>query len=306
MVYDDITELIGKTPLLKLNRYSGDKGFKAEIYAKLEYFNPAGSIKDRVGKALIEAAEKAGKLKPGATVIEPTSGNTGIGLASVAASRGYRAIFTMPETMSIERRKLIAAYGAEIVLTPGSEGMKGAIAKADELNSQIEGSFVPGQFVNPANPKAHYETTGSEIWDDTDGKVDIFVSAVGTGGTLTGIAAYLKEQNPDIKAYAVEPKESPVLSGGRPGIHKIQGIGAEFVPETLDTSLYDGVITVRSDDAFEASREFAVKEGVLVGISSGAAIWAAAELAKKDENIGKIIVTILPDSGERYLSTELY
>ncbi|MDO4859522.1 MAG: cysteine synthase A [Bacillota bacterium] len=305
-IYNGLTELIGNTPLLKLNKYGKDQDLKGNIIVKLEYYNPAGSVKDRVGKEMIEEAEKKGVLKPGATIIEPTSGNTGIGLAAVAASKGYKAIFTMPDTMSIERRKLLAAYGADIVLTPGAEGMKGAIAKAEELNKEIEGSIIPGQFVNPDNPKAHYEHTGPEIWKDAEGKVDAFVSAVGTGGTLTGTGKYLKEQNPDIKVVAVEPKDSPVLSGGQPGPHKIQGIGAGFVPDILDTSVYDEIITVANEDAFETSRNFAKTEGILIGISSGSALWAAVQLAKRDEFAGKNIVAILADNGERYLSTALY
>ncbi|MBQ1401199.1 MAG: cysteine synthase A, partial [Firmicutes bacterium] len=289
-IYNGLTELIGNTPLLKLNKYGKDQDLKGNIIVKLEYYNPAGSVKDRVGKEMIEEAEKKGVLKPGATIIEPTSGNTGIGLAAVAASKGYKAIFTMPDTMSIERRKLLAAYGADIVLTPGAEGMKGAIAKAEELNKEIEGSIIPGQFVNPDNPKAHYEHTGPEIWKDAEGKVDAFVSAVGTGGTLTGTGKYLKEQNPDIKVVAVEPKDSPVLSGGQPGPHKIQGIGAGFVPDILDTNLYDEIITVANEDAFETSRNFAKAEGILIGISSGSALWAAVQLAKRDEFAGKNIV----------------
>ncbi|MBR6444721.1 MAG: cysteine synthase A, partial [Firmicutes bacterium] len=282
-IYNGLTELIGNTPLLKLNKYGKDQDLKGNIIVKLEYYNPAGSVKDRVGKEMIEEAEKKGVLKPGATIIEPTSGNTGIGLAAVAASKGYKAIFTMPDTMSIERRKLLAAYGAEIVLTPGAEGMKGAIAKADELNKEIEGSVIPGQFVNPDNPKAHYEHTGPEIWKDAEGKVDAFVSAVGTGGTLTGAGRFLKEQNPDIKVVAVEPKDSPVLSGGQPGPHKIQGIGAGFRPDILDTDLYDEIITVENEDAFSTARNFAKAEGILIGISSGSALWAAVQLAKRDE-----------------------
>ncbi|MBQ2677435.1 MAG: cysteine synthase A [Firmicutes bacterium] len=305
-IYNGLTELIGNTPLLKLNKYGKDQDLKGNIIVKLEYYNPAGSVKDRVGKEMIEEAEKKGVLKPGATIIEPTSGNTGIGLAAVAASKGYKAIFTMPDTMSIERRKLLAAYGADIVLTPGAEGMKGAIAKAEELNKEIEGSIIPGQFVNPDNPKAHYEHTGPEIWKDAEGKVDAFVSAVGTGGTLTGTGKYLKEQNPGIKVVAVEPKDSPVLSGGQPGPHKIQGIGAGFVPDILDTSVYDEIITVANEDAFETARNFATAEGILIGISSGSALWAAVQLAKRDEFAGKNIVAILADNGERYLSTALY
>ena len=305
-IYNGLTELIGNTPLLKLNKYGKDQDLKGNIIVKLEYYNPAGSVKDRIGKEMIEEAEKKGVLKPGATIIEPTSGNTGIGLAAVAASKGYKAIFTMPDTMSIERRKLLAAYGADIVLTPGAEGMKGAIAKAEELNKEIEGSIIPGQFVNPDNPKAHYEHTGPEIWKDAEGKVDAFVSAVGTGGTLTGTGKYLKEQNPGIKVVAVEPKDSPVLSGGQPGPHKIQGIGAGFVPDILDTSVYDEIITVANEDAFETARNFATAEGILIGISSGSALWAAVQLAKRDEFAGKNIVAILADNGERYLSTALY
>ena len=305
-IYNGLTELIGRTPLLKLNKYGQDQDLKGNIIVKLEYYNPAGSVKDRVGKEMIEEAEKKGVLKPGATIIEPTSGNTGIGLAAVAASKGYKAIFTMPDTMSIERRKLLAAYGADIVLTPGADGMKGAIAKAEELNKEIPGSIIPGQFVNPDNPKAHYENTGPEIWKDAEGKVDAFVSAVGTGGTLTGTGKFLKEQNPDIKVVAVEPKDSPVLSGGQPGPHKIQGIGAGFVPDILDTELYDEIITVANEDAFETSRNFAKAEGILIGISSGSALWAAVQLAKRDEFAGKNIVAILADNGERYLSTALY
>ena len=305
-IYNGLTELIGRTPLLKLNKYGKDQDLKGNIIVKLEYYNPAGSVKDRVGKEMIEEAEKKGVLKPGATIIEPTSGNTGIGLAAVAASKGYKAIFTMPDTMSIERRKLLAAYGADIVLTPGADGMKGAIAKAEELNKEIPGSIIPGQFVNPDNPKAHYENTGPEIWKDAEGKVDAFVSAVGTGGTLTGTGKFLKEQNPDIKVVAVEPKDSPVLSGGQPGPHKIQGIGAGFVPDILDTELYDEIITVANEAAFETSRNFAKAEGILIGISSGSALWAAVQLAKRDEFAGKNIVAILADNGERYLSTALY
>ena len=305
-IYNGLTELIGRTPLLKLNKYGKDQDLKGNIIVKLEYYNPAGSVKDRIGKEMIEEAEKKGVLKPGATIIEPTSGNTGIGLAAVAASKGYKAIFTMPDTMSIERRKLLAAYGADIVLTPGADGMKGAIAKAEELNKEIPGSIIPGQFVNPDNPKAHYENTGPEIWKDAEGKVDAFVSAVGTGGTLTGTGKFLKEQNPDIKVVAVEPKDSPVLSGGQPGPHKIQGIGAGFVPDILDTELYDEIITVANEDAFETSRNFAKAEGILIGISSGSALWAAVQLAKRDEFAGKNIVAILADNGERYLSTALY
>ncbi|MDR3310377.1 MAG: cysteine synthase A [Oscillospiraceae bacterium] len=305
-VYQSLTELIGKTPLLNLRGYASKLGLKAEVLGKLEYFNPAGSVKDRIALAMIADAEAAGKLKPGSVIIEPTSGNTGIGLASVAASRGYRAILTMPETMSVERRKLLAAYGAEIVLTEGSKGMKGAIARAEELAAEIPNAFIPGQFVNPVNPKIHRETTGPEIWDDTDGKVDIFVSGVGTGGTISGAGGYLKEKNPNLKIVAVEPFDSPVLSEGRAGGHKIQGIGAGFVPDTLDTKIYDEIITVKNEDAFQSARDVAKAEGLLVGISSGAAIWAAAELAKRPENAGKVIVAVLPDTGERYLSTALF
>ena len=301
-----MTELVGHTPLLEVANLEQKYGLKARVLVKLEYFNPAGSVKDRIAKAMIDDALASGALKRDSVIIEPTSGNTGIGLAAVAASKGYKAIFTMPDTMSIERRKLLAAYGAEIVLTPGADGMKGAIAKAEELNKEIEGSIIPGQFVNPDNPKAHYEHTGPEIWKDTEGKVDAFVSAVGTGGTLTGTGKYLKEQNPDIKVVAVEPKDSPVLSGGQPGPHKIQGIGAGFVPDILDTDLYDEIITVANEDAFSTSRNFARAEGVLIGISSGSALWAAVQLAKRDEFAGKNIVAILADNGERYLSTALY
>ncbi len=299
-------ELIGKTPLLKASRYSEAAGVSSPLLVKLEYLNPAGSVKDRIALAMIEDAEARGILKPGATIIEPTSGNTGIGLAAVAAAKGYKAIFTLPETMSVERRKLLKAYGAELVLTEGSKGMKGAIAKADELQAQIEGSVILGQFVNPANPKVHYETTGPEIWQQTDGNVDIFVAGVGTGGTLSGTGRYLKEQNPAVKVIAVEPATSPVLSKGTAGPHKIQGIGAGFVPDTLDTSVYDEVITVENEEAFEEGRRFALSEGILVGISSGAALKAASLLAAREENKGKTIVVILPDSGDRYLSTPLF
>jgi cysteine synthase A len=301
-----LTDLIGKTPLLELGRYGAKQGATAVIIAKLEYFNPAGSVKDRIALAMIDEAEASGKLKPGSVIIEPTSGNTGIGLASVAAARGYRVILTMPETMSIERRSLLAAYGAELVLTEGAKGMKGAIAKADELAAETPNSFIPGQFVNPANPKIHRETTGPEIWEDTDGNVDIFVSGVGTGGTITGAGEYLKSKNPSIKIVAVEPADSPVLSEGRSGPHKIQGIGAGFVPEVLNEKIYDEIITVTNDDAFVAGREAASVEGLLIGISSGAALWAATQLAKRPENAGKNIVVILPDTGERYLSTPLF
>ena len=300
-------ELIGGTPLLEAGRYSKKAGVnKAVILAKLEYLNPAGSVKDRIALAMIEDAEKRGILKPGATIIEPTSGNTGIGLAAVAAAKGYRAILTLPDTMSIERRNLRKAYGAELVLTEGSKGMKGAIAKAEELNREIEGSVILGQFINPANPKIHKETTGPEIWKQTDGKVDIFVAGVGTGGTITGVGEYLKEQNPDIQIVAVEPAGSPVLSKGTPGAHKIQGIGAGFVPQTLNTEIYDEVITIENEDAFKEGRAFATSEGILVGISSGAALKAAVILAGRQENAGKVIVALLPDSGDRYLSTALF
>lgn len=305
-VYESVDQLVGHTPLLELKRVEEAHEVSARILGKLEYFNPAGSIKDRIAKAMIDDAEAAGILKPGATIIEPTSGNTGIGLASIAAARGYQLILTMPETMSVERRNLIKAYGAKIVLTDGAKGMTGAIEKANELAAEIEGSFIPGQFINPANPAIHKATTGPEIWQDTDGTVDILVAGVGTGGTLTGIGQYLKEQNPEVKLVAVEPSDSPVLSEGRAGSHKIQGIGAGFVPEVLDTTLYDEVITVESDDAFAIGREIGREEGVLVGISSGAAVWAALELAKRPENEGKTIVAILPDAGERYLSTPMF
>lgn len=305
-IYNSITELIGKTPLLKANRFSQEKNLSANIFAKLEYFNPAGSVKDRIAKNMIEDAEQKGLLRPGATIIEPTSGNTGIGLASAAAAKGYKAILTMPETMSVERRNLLKAYGAEIVLTEGTKGMKGAIAKAEELKDEIDGAVILGQFVNPANPQIHYSTTGPEIWDDTDGSVDIFIAGVGTGGTLSGTGKFLKEKNPDVKVIAVEPKTSPVLSEGKAGPHKIQGIGAGFIPDTLDTSVYDEVIRVANEDAFTASKQFAHSEGVLVGISSGAALHAATVLAQRPENKGKNIVVILPDTGERYLSTDLY
>ncbi len=305
-IYTSADQLIGKTPLLELTHIEKKLGLKAKILAKLEYFNPAGSVKDRIAKAMIDAAEKIGQLKPGSVIIEPTSGNTGIGLASVAAARGYRIIIVMPETMSVERRQLMKAYGAELVLTEGAKGMKGAIAKADELAKEIPGAFVTGQFVNPANPQAHFETTGPEIWADTDGAVDYFVAGVGTGGTITGTGRYLKSQNPDVKVVAVEPASSAVLSTGVAGPHKIQGIGAGFVPDVLDTKIYDEIIPVSNDDAFATGKEIGKNEGVLVGISSGAAVWAAIELAKRPENEGKTIVVLLPDTGERYLSTPLF
>ena len=304
--YKKITDLIGGTPLLELTNTEKINELSATVLAKLEYFNPAGSVKDRVAKAMIDDAEAKGILKEGSVIIEPTSGNTGIGLAAVAASRGYRLIITMPETMSIERRNLMKAYGAELVLTDGSKGMKGAIAKAEELAQEIKGSFIPSQFTNPANPAIHEKTTGVEIWDDTDGKVDIFVSGVGTGGTVSGTGAYLKSKNPDVKIVAVEPQSSPVLSEGKAGPHKIQGIGAGFVPETLNTKIYDEVITVSNEDAFETGKAIVRNEGVLVGISSGAAVWAAIQLAKRPENKGKTIVALLPDTGERYLSTPMF
>ena len=304
-IYNSVTELIGGTPLLKANHFIKVNGLKANILVKLEYFNPAGSVKDRIAKAMIEQAEKEGLLTKDSVIIEPTSGNTGIGLASVAAARGYRAILTMPETMSIERRNLLKAYGAEIVLTDGSKGMKGAIAKADELAKEIPNSFVPGQFVNPSNPDAHKRTTGPEIWEDTDGKVDIFVAGVGTGGTVTGVGEYLKSQNPNVKVVAVEPASSPVLSKGTAGAHKIQGIGAGFVPETYSSEFIDEVLDIQNDDAIKAGRDLAQTEGLLVGISSGAAAFAATEIAKRPENKGKKIVALLPDTGERYLSTVL-
>ena len=305
-IYTSADQLIGKTPLLELTRIEKESGLKARILAKLEYFNPAGSVKDRIAKVMIDEAEASGKLKPGSTIIEPTSGNTGIGLASVAAARGYRIIITMPETMSVERRQLMKAYGAELVLTEGAKGMKGAIAKAEELAKEIPDSFIPGQFVNPANPAAHRSATGPEIWVDTDGAVDVFVAGVGTGGTITGVGQYLKEQNPAVKVVAVEPKDSPVLSEGRAGSHKIQGIGAGFVPEVLDTAVYDEVIPVSNDDAFAAGQLMGRKEGVLVGISSGAALHAAIQLATRPENAGKTIVVLFPDTGDRYLSTPLF
>lgn len=305
-VKTSITQLIGGTPLLELVNYEKANNLNAHVVAKLEYFNPAGSVKDRVANAMIADAEEKGVLKPGATIIEPTSGNTGIGLAAVGTAKGYHVILTMPETMSIERRKLVAAYGAEVVLTSGSAGMKGAIAKAEELEKSIDGAVILGQFVNPANPKVHYETTGPEIWKDTEGKVDIFVAGVGTGGTVTGTGKYLKEQNPNVKIVAVEPATSPVLSKGTAGPHKIQGIGAGFVPDTLDTDVYDEIIAVDNEAAFETGRAIAKTEGILVGISSGAALYAATELAKRPENAGKTIVALLPDTGERYLSTALF
>ncbi|MCQ2422657.1 MAG: cysteine synthase A [Lachnospiraceae bacterium] len=305
-VYTAVDQLIGGTPLLEVKHIEEDQALAAKLLVKLEYFNPAGSVKDRVAKSIIDDAEASGALKPGATLIEPTSGNTGIGLAAVAAARGYRLIITMPETMSIERRQLIKAYGAEIVLTEGAKGMKGAIAKAEELAAEIENSFIPGQFVNPANPKAHLLTTGPEIWQDTDGEVDIFVAGVGTGGTITGVGEYLKSKNPNVKVIAVEPAGSPVLSKGVSGAHKIQGIGAGFVPDVLNTSIYDEIIPVENEDAFATGKLLGRKEGVLVGISSGASLWAAIQVAKRPENAGKTIVALLPDTGDRYLSTPLF
>lgn len=305
-VYKSALDLVGNTPLVEANNFKKANSLKANVLVKLEYFNPAGSVKDRIAKAIIEDAEKKGKLKKGSVIIEPTSGNTGIGLASVAAVKGYRIIITMPETMSVERRNLMKAYGAELVLTDGAKGMKGAIAKADELAAEIPNSFIAGQFVNPVNPETHKATTGPEIWNDTQGNVDIFVAGVGTGGTVSGVGEYLKSKNPDVKIVAVEPASSPVLSKGEAGAHKIQGIGAGFVPDTLNTEIYDEIIAVENDDAFETGREFAKQEGILVGISSGAALWAAKELALRDENQGKTIVALLPDTGDRYLSTPLF
>lgn len=306
MIYKSATDLVGNTPLVEINNFKEKYNLSARLLAKLEYFNPAGSVKDRIAKAIIEDAEKKGSLKKGSVIIEPTSGNTGIGLASVAAAKGYRIIITMPETMSIERRNIMKAYGAELVLTDGAKGMKGAIEKAEELAAETENSFIAGQFVNPVNPVTHKETTGPEIWNDTQGKVDIFVAGVGTGGTISGVGEYLKSKNPDIKIVAVEPADSPVLSKGQAGPHKIQGIGAGFVPDTLNTDIYDEIVTVENEDAFSMGREFAKTEGVLVGISSGAALWAAKHLAEKEENRDKTIVVLLPDTGDRYLSTPMF
>lgn len=305
-IYDSVVDLIGGTPLLNAHNFAAKEAPNVKFLVKLEYFNPTGSVKDRIAKEMIEDAEKDGTLKPGATIIEPTSGNTGIGLAAIAAAKGYKIIITMPETMSIERRKLMAAYGAQLVLTEGAKGMKGAIAKADELAKEIPGSFIPSQFTNPNNPEAHRKTTGPEIWNDTDGDVDIFVAGVGTGGTLTGVGEYLKAKKPDVQIVAVEPASSPVLSKGVSGAHKIQGIGAGFVPDTLNTDIYDEIIAVENDDAFETGREFGKAEGILIGISAGAALWAGAQLAKRPENKGKTIVVLLPDTGDRYLSTALF
>ena len=305
-IYTSMDQLIGHTPLLELTHIENERGLKARVLAKLEYFNPAGSVKDRIAKRMIEDAESKGMLRPGSAIIEPTSGNTGIGLAAVAAARGYRTILVMPETMSVERRKLMKAYGAELILTEGAKGMKGAIEKAQALAKEMPNAFVPGQFSNPANPEVHYETTGPEIWADTDGQVDLFVAGVGTGGTVTGVGRYLKQQNPQVKVVAVEPADSPVLSRGPAGPHKIQGIGAGFVPQVLDTAIFDEVITVENDDAFQAARQIGHREGVLVGISSGAAVWAAIQLARRPENEGKTIVALLADTGERYLSTPMF
>ena len=305
-IYKNLAELVGRTPLLEVSKYSENNDLKANILAKLEYFNPAGSVKDRIAKAMIEDAENKGILKPGSVIIEPSSGNTGIGIASVGTAKGYKVIIVMPETMSVERRSLIKAYGAEIVLTEGAKGMKGAIAKADELSVETPNSFIPGQFKNPANPEVHKNTTGPEIWEDTDGKVDIFVAGIGTGGTITGVGEYLKSKNPNVKIVAVEPADSPVLSEGKAGPHKIQGIGAGFIPDVLNTNVYDEIITIKNEDAFATSRELSKSEGLLVGISSGAATFAATELAKRPENAGKTIVVLLPDTGERYLSTGLF